>query len=75
MTQAKFILILVIALLTIIIVLQNSQPVETKILFFTLTMPRSLLLFLAALAGFIMGGLVCLTIKKGDKKRDRSHKV
>lgn len=43
------------ALLLIIIVLQNTAAVETRILFATVSMPRALLLAIALLVGFLLG--------------------
>lgn len=45
-------------LLTVVIVLQNTETVETKLLFFTLSMPRAALLFGALTIGFSVGVLV-----------------
>jgi len=47
--------ILVLGLLMLIIVLQNTAVVETQILFFTIALPRALLLFLTLLIGFLLG--------------------
>ena len=55
MTKFKIILMAVIGLLTLIVVLQNTQAVETKILFLTVTMPRAALLFGNLLIGFGLG--------------------
>jgi uncharacterized integral membrane protein len=49
-----------IAALTLIVILQNMEVVETRLLFFTVSMPRALLLALTALAGFAAGLLVAL---------------
>jgi uncharacterized integral membrane protein len=57
MNKLKIILITVVALLTLIVVLQNTQAVETKILFLTITMPRAALLFGTFLIGFGLGVL------------------
>ncbi|MCF7804951.1 MAG: LapA family protein [Candidatus Marinimicrobia bacterium] len=57
----KIITTLVVAVLVLIVVLQNTAAVETRILFFTLTLPRALLLFLTFLVGFILGLVVMLT--------------
>ncbi len=70
MKRAKIIGILVLALAVAIIVLQNSESVETKILFFSFTMPRAVLLFLTTLIGFILGVLSSLSV--GRKKSDPS---
>lgn len=43
------------ALLVLVVVLQNTDAVETKVLFFTIAMPRAALLFGALVMGFIIG--------------------
>jgi uncharacterized integral membrane protein len=48
----------ILAVLLLIVVFQNTAEVETKILFVHITMPRAVLLFITALAGFIAGMLV-----------------
>lgn len=45
------------AILIIIVVLQNSEPVETRLLFASVTMPRAALLVGTAAAGFLSGWL------------------
>ena len=42
-------------LLLIIVVLQNTETVQTQILFFTIEMPRAAMLFGAMLIGFAAG--------------------
>ena len=66
MNRLKLVGIAVLALSIGIVVLQNTESVETKILFFSITMPRALLLFLTALIGFIIGLLSSLRL--GGKK-------
>lgn len=51
----KAILTIVIVVLLIVIVLQNTETVKTKLLFFDVSMPRALLLFIAGLIGFLAG--------------------
>ncbi|MGD9106786.1 MAG: LapA family protein [Desulfobacterales bacterium] len=70
MKRAKMIGILVLALFIGIVVLQNTERVQTNILFLTITMPRAVLLFLTALIGFIIGVLSSLLM--GRKKTDTS---
>lgn len=53
-------IIAILAALTVVIVLQNLERVDTRILFFTISMPRALLLTLTALAGFAVGMLTAL---------------
>ncbi len=57
MKKAKVIGIIIISLLVLIVFLQNTQSVETKLLFVTTKMPIVILLMLTVLMGFI-GGLV-----------------
>jgi uncharacterized integral membrane protein len=47
----------VLALLIVIIVLQNTEQVETKLLFISVTMPRAALLFGTLVIGFALGAL------------------
>ena len=68
MKRAKMIGILVLALFVGIIVLQNTERVQTHILFLSITMPRAVLLFLTALIGFIIGVLSSLLVRR--KKPD-----
>jgi uncharacterized integral membrane protein len=68
MKRAKMIGILVLALSVLIVILQNTESVQTNILFFSFTMPRAVLLFLTALIGFIIGLLSALSV--GRKKSD-----
>ena len=55
MQKVKISAIALLALLVLIVVLQNTESVETKILFFSVTMPRAALLFGALVVGFIIG--------------------
>lgn len=68
MTRVKLIALLVLAVLAIVLVLQNSQAVETRLLFFTVTMPRAALLGLTLLIGFACGILVAIAVGKRNKK-------
>lgn len=47
--------IAVLVLLLVIIVLQNTEAVETNILFISFQMPRALLLFGTTMIGFFIG--------------------
>jgi len=46
-----------LALLVLIVILQNTEPVDTGLLFFTFTMPRAFWLFGTFIAGFLVGAL------------------
>lgn len=55
MKKVKIVVIVVVSVLALIVSLQNTQAVETKLLFATITMPRVLLLTLTFVGGFIVG--------------------
>jgi len=57
MKKVKVIVVLVILLLVVIVLLQNTEAVETRLLFMTITMPRVLLLAVTFILGFV-GGLI-----------------
>jgi uncharacterized integral membrane protein len=64
MQRFKLIALLVLVMAAIILVQQNTEPVETRILFLTVTMPRAVLLMLTLMIGFACGILVALGIGK-----------
>lgn len=57
MNKLKLVAIAVISLVILIVVLQNTQAVETHLLFLTVTMPRAALLFGTLIIGFAIGVL------------------
>ena len=57
MNKLKLVAIAVVSLVVLIVVLQNTQAVETNLLFFTVTMPRAALLFGTLIIGFAIGAL------------------
>jgi len=58
-------MLLVLAVLALVVVLQNTETVETHVLYFTVSMPKPLLLFLTSLVGLILVLLVYLRRKHG----------
>jgi len=56
-SKLKIVGIAVIVLIVIVVVLQNTQAVETKLLFLTVTMPNAALLFGTLIIGFAIGVL------------------
>ena len=75
MKRIKKIGILVLALFIGIVVLQNTESVQTKILFLTITMPRAVLLFLTALIGFIIGILSSWRMGRKESNTTRLKKM
>jgi len=69
MKKAKLIAIIVICILAVVIVLQNTELAQARILFWTVSMSRALLLLLALALGFLAGILVSTFFlrKRGGK--------
>ena len=55
MSKLKIGVVAALAIVLVIVILQNTQQVETKILFLTMTMPRAVLLFAAIVVGWVLG--------------------
>ena len=70
MVRAKLIAALVLIAVVIVVVFQNTQPVETKFLFATLTMPRAALLAITMLIGIAVGILVALGLSGRKSKKN-----
>jgi uncharacterized integral membrane protein len=67
MRNVKLIIASVLAIVIAIIVIQNREPVATHLLFATVVMPHAILLFIASAAGFALGILLAMTLKKTPK--------
>ena len=67
MQRFKLITAAILALRGVIIILQNTEPVETKLLFLSITMPRAVLLLGTTLIGFGLGVLVSLFFQRKEK--------
>ncbi|MFC1843396.1 LapA family protein [Thermodesulfobacteriota bacterium] len=66
MKRFKLISIAILTLLGIIIILQNTEQVETRLLFLSITMPRAILLMGTTLIGFALGILISLFFQRKD---------
>jgi uncharacterized integral membrane protein len=60
MQKLKWVTIAVAAGLLVIIIFQNTKPIETRVLFTSFTMPMAVLLFLVAVLGFLCGVVLTL---------------
>ena len=67
--KLKIVGIAVIVLIVLLVVLQNTQSVETKLLFLSVTMPNAALLFGTLIIGFAIGvltaGHIVSSVKRG----------
>jgi putative membrane protein len=70
MVKVKLYTGLALILLVLIVVFQNTEPVETKCLFATVTMPRAALLAITLLIGIAAGMLLSLGLAKKIHKKD-----
>ncbi len=61
MNKYKLISALVAVLLGVVVILQNTNPVETRLLIFSFTMPNAVLLGLTLLIGIAIGILLSLS--------------
>jgi putative membrane protein len=69
MQKVKMVIIIVISLLALIVFLQNTEVVETRLLFMRVAMPRALLLISTFIIGFVAGIItVSLLLRKSGKK-------
>lgn len=68
MKKAKLIGVLTAIFLGVVVILQNVQPVQTRFLFITVTMPNAILLSLTLLIGIAIGILIALI---ASSKRER----
>ena len=70
MKLAKLILAIVLAVLLVIVVLQNTDPVKTQILFINVEMPLAAMLFFTLLAGFVLGFVATgWLVRRSHKKK------
>ena len=62
--KPKFIIISILVVLSIIILVQNTQIVEFQILFWKIAMSRIIMLIFSMLVGFIIGYIIAKTVGK-----------
>jgi uncharacterized integral membrane protein len=68
MKNIKIVLITVVVSLSVVVALQNTQQVETKFLFTSITMPRVLLLLSALALGFVIGFITAGLLRRKPGK-------
>jgi uncharacterized integral membrane protein len=64
MPKLKLIALLILAVLAVVLILQNTQMVVTRLLFVTVSMPLAALLGLTLLIGFAAGILAAMKVGK-----------
>jgi len=63
--RVKLVALGVLVVLALVLVFQNMQSVETRLLFVTVTMPRALLLLIVFALGFLAGLIARVARKPG----------
>ena len=65
--KGKLVLVAVLAILMIVVILQNTDPVKTRFLFVEVVMPQIVLLLITLIVGAV-GGIVAGELWAGRKK-------
>lgn len=68
MVKAKMGIATTLILLVMFVLLQNSQPVETRILFWSFTLSRWVLLLTTTVIGFALGVLATLIFSNKERR-------
>lgn len=61
--------LLLVSLGVVLVVIQNTDLVQARFLWFAAEIPAIVLLFVTAVGGFIAGLLAALLIKRGSQSR------
>jgi lipopolysaccharide assembly protein A len=69
-TKYKLIVAVILALLAMIVILQNTIDITTRILFFTVTMPLWILLLGTILVGFALGVIITLLAVREKRRKE-----
>jgi len=69
MTRTKTILLIITTIILLIIIIQNSESIQTDILFITIIMPRVVLLLVTLLIGFVAGIGFSMKFIKNNKSK------
>jgi uncharacterized integral membrane protein len=64
MRKLKWATMIVAAALLVVIILQNTEPIETHVLFASFTMPMAVLLFVVAVLAFLCGVVLALVVTR-----------
>jgi len=69
MTKFRLIIATILALLVTVMILQNTETVETKFLFLTVYLPHAVLLLATLFIGFALGVIATLFYGKQRRKK------
>lgn len=69
MKRVKIAVLLLVSLGVVLVVIQNTAPVQARFLWLAAEIPAIVLLFVTALGGFVAGLLAAFLIKRGPQSR------
>ena len=70
MKHVKNFILVACALVAVIVAIQNTEAVDTRLLFVTVTMPRALLLSVALLIGVAVGLVIGMRLSSHEKAEE-----
>lgn len=70
MVKVKLTAALALLVIVLVVIFQNTEAVDTKFLFVTLTMPRAALLGITMLVGVVIGILIALAVSFKKSKEE-----
>ena len=69
MQRVKLAVLLLIGLGVMLVVVQNTAPVQARFLWMTAEIPAIVLLFVTTVGGFVAGLLAALLVKRGQHSK------
>jgi len=66
MKKVKLILLILLGVIVVLLVVQNTSLIEARFLWFKVEVPAIVVLFVTAVGGFVSGILVALFIKNAN---------
>ena len=63
--NSKIVVLVILSIIFVILIVQNSKPIEVEILFWTIHMSLIIVFFLILLIGFVGGYIVARIEKRG----------
>ncbi len=74
MQRVKFSVLLLIGLGVVLVVIQNTAPVQARFLWMTAEIPAIVLLFLTSVGGFAAGLLAAILARRGKRSGTKLSK-
>ena len=69
MRTPRILIAAVVVVLVLILIIQNTEAVDTRLLFVTVTLPRALLLGVTLVVGWLLGLITSEVIDRPSRKK------